>query len=359
MQTAAVVWSREIAGTRKCRPLDGAAPAAVFAAVEAETLQPLPRQVFIPAAWSTPRIGPDLHAKVGKTLYSVPWQHIGERLDARETATVVQFFHRGTLVTTHGRKPSGKQTDLSHYPEEKIAFHMRTPIWCRAQADEVGPACRAVIDDLFTINALFRLRSAQGILRLTDKHSPQRLEAACAKAIDAGDRPTARSAGSSPPAPKPNPHRPAPATAAPPRTCTAPTPCSPTSSTCPSAAPTSPDAATTRDWPPAVPRRRTKPYPPASNRREHTMSVLDVPLHDSLRTLKLSGMLETLDARLAQAAAGELGHLDFLQVLCQDEITRRDAMSMTDGCAAPTSTKPPPGRLRLPRQPETPRRPDP
>jgi hypothetical protein len=41
-----------------------------------------------------------------------------------------------------------------------------------------------------------------------------------------------------------------------------------------------------------------------------------------LRTLKLSGMLATLDARLTQAA-GELGHLDFLQVLCEDEISRR------------------------------------
>jgi DNA replication protein DnaC len=37
---------------------------------------------------------------------------------------------------------------------------------------------------------------------------------------------------------------------------------------------------------------------------------------------------DTLDARLAQAQAGELGHLDFLQVLCHDEITRRDAMGM-------------------------------
>ena len=46
-------------------------------------------------------------------------------------------------------------------------------------------------------------------------------------------------------------------------------------------------------------------------------------LAHALRHLKLSGMLATLDARLAQAAAGELGHLDFLQVLCQDEITRR------------------------------------
>jgi transposase len=187
MQAAAVIWSRDVAGGRACRPLDGAAPAAVFTAVEADMLQPLPRQVFVPASWSTPKIGPDIHAKVGKTLYSVPWQHIGERLDARETATVVQFFHHGTLVTTHGRKPSGKQTDLSHYPEEKIAFHMRTPTWCRAQADDVGPVCRAVIDDLFTINALFRLRSAQGILRLRDKYGPTRLEAACVTATAAGD----------------------------------------------------------------------------------------------------------------------------------------------------------------------------
>jgi DNA replication protein DnaC len=47
-----------------------------------------------------------------------------------------------------------------------------------------------------------------------------------------------------------------------------------------------------------------------------------------LRALKLSGMLATLDARLAQARAGELGHLEFLQVLCEDEITRRDSVSL-------------------------------
>lgn len=51
-------------------------------------------------------------------------------------------------------------------------------------------------------------------------------------------------------------------------------------------------------------------------------------LNAALRTLKLSGMLQTLDARLAQAGAGDLGHLDFLTVLCQDEISRRDTMSM-------------------------------
>lgn len=50
----------------------------------------------------------------------------------------------------------------------------------------------------------------------------------------------------------------------------------------------------------------------------------DEGLRAALRTLKLSGMLDTLDARLAQARAGELGHLEFLQVLCQDEVARRD-----------------------------------
>ncbi len=48
----------------------------------------------------------------------------------------------------------------------------------------------------------------------------------------------------------------------------------------------------------------------------------------ALRALKLPGMLATLDARLAHARAGELGHLEFLQVLCEDEISRRDSVSL-------------------------------
>jgi DNA replication protein DnaC len=51
-------------------------------------------------------------------------------------------------------------------------------------------------------------------------------------------------------------------------------------------------------------------------------------LGKTLRTLKLSGMLATIDARLAQARAGELGHIEFLQVLCEDEMSRRESMSM-------------------------------
>ena len=58
-------------------------------------------------------------------------------------------------------------------------------------------------------------------------------------------------------------------------------------------------------------------------------TILDPSLRDALRTLKLTGMLETLDARLAQTRAGTLGHLEFLQVLCEDEIGRRETAALT------------------------------
>jgi DNA replication protein DnaC len=44
-----------------------------------------------------------------------------------------------------------------------------------------------------------------------------------------------------------------------------------------------------------------------------------------LRSLHLTGMLDTLEVRLAEARAGTLGHAEFLAVLCQDEVSRRDA----------------------------------
>lgn len=44
-----------------------------------------------------------------------------------------------------------------------------------------------------------------------------------------------------------------------------------------------------------------------------------------LRQLGLSGMLDTLEARLAEARAGTLGHAELIQVLCEDELARREA----------------------------------
>ena len=168
-------------------PLSGAAPLAVFRAVEADALKPLPRSRFVLATWSRGTVGPDIHVKVGRCLYSVPWRFIGQKVDARATFTTVQIFATGELIATHAAKSAGKQADMSHYPPKKIAFAMRTPTWCRTQAEQVGPHTVTVIAELLQVNALFRLRAAQGVLRLADKYGTDRLEAACGKAIYVGD----------------------------------------------------------------------------------------------------------------------------------------------------------------------------
>nr|WP_307816628.1 IS21 family transposase [Streptomyces sp. CRPSP2-6A1] len=138
MQAEALLWATNVAGQRQCRPLGGAKPLSVFEAVEAEALLPLPETPFVLARWSTALVGPDLHVKVGRTLYSVPWKLIGRRVDVRSTATMVQIFQEGVLVKTHAALEQGKRTDKNDYPPEKIAFQMRTPIWCRGQASQVG-----------------------------------------------------------------------------------------------------------------------------------------------------------------------------------------------------------------------------
>lgn len=129
----------------------------------------------------------EIHIKVGRTLYSVPWKLIGRRVDVRSTATMVQVFHGGQLVKAHTALGQGKRTDKSDYPPEKIAFQMRTPVWCRSQASEIVDACCEVVDQLLEVNVLYRLRAAQGVLGLRQKYGDTRLEAACARAIAVGD----------------------------------------------------------------------------------------------------------------------------------------------------------------------------
>ena len=57
------------------------------------------------------------------------------------------------------------------------------------------------------------------------------------------------------------------------------------------------------------------------------MSVSPV-LTTRLKTLRLSGILESLDVRLEQARSGNLGYMEFLKLVIQDEIERREARNL-------------------------------
>jgi len=188
MRTQAATWSLEVAGQRSARPLGGARPADVFRALEAEHLLALPQRPFEAATWQTAKVGPDCHVSVGGALYSVPFRLIGRRLDVRLTDALLQVFDEGELVKTHVRVARGRRaTDWQDYPEQKAAFFMRTPSWCRHRAGQLGPAVERLVTGLLGEQALHRLRSAQGVIHLAERYGEGRLDAACALALEAGD----------------------------------------------------------------------------------------------------------------------------------------------------------------------------
>jgi len=187
MQTRAVSWCREVAGVRAHRSLEGASPLAVFAALEAPALLGLPARPFELARWLSPKVAPDCHIVVDKVLYSVPWTHVGASTDTRVTDTTVAVHVDGKLVKTWPKAQRGRCTDEADYPPEKIAFFSRNPVWCRSRARDLGPHVAELVDTLLAVQALHRLRSAQGVIGLAERHGPDRLDAACARALAAGD----------------------------------------------------------------------------------------------------------------------------------------------------------------------------
>src|SRR3989304_1165450 len=52
-------------------------------------------------------------------------------------------------------------------------------------------------------------------------------------------------------------------------------------------------------------------------------------LEEKLKVLHLGGFLQTLDLRLQQAQGSSWGYVEFLQLLVQDEIERREAKKLT------------------------------
>jgi transposase len=187
MHRGALEWCTDVAGVRSHRSLGGASPLSVFLAVEAPALIALPLSPFELAGWSRPKVGPDCYAKVGKALYTVPWRFIGQRLDARDGDRTVELYKDAQVVKTWARIDKGKQTDWADFPPEKVAFYMSTPQWCLQRAGELGDHVEAVVEGLLEVNALYRLRQVQGVVRLAGKHGAVRLDAACRRAIEVGD----------------------------------------------------------------------------------------------------------------------------------------------------------------------------
>ena len=156
--------------------------------MEEKELNPLPVLPFEIVTWHQAKVALDCHIQVSRTLYSVPYQYVGKRVDVKLGSKVVEIYLDSKLVKTHPRGRRGQRiTDWNDYPPEKAAFFQRTPAWYRQQASLIGSSTRQTVETLLGEHALHHLRQCQGILRLKEKYTPERLERACARANAFGD----------------------------------------------------------------------------------------------------------------------------------------------------------------------------
>jgi hypothetical protein len=183
MRARAVVWSREIAGTR----LHGTTrlvPRVVFEAVEQATLLPLSPEPFDRPTWAAATVHPDHHIQFHRALYSVPTRYIGQRVDVRGDRRVVRIYHRGDLIKVHvPQLPGRRATDYADYPAARAPYAMRAPDTCIRQAERLGPAIGQFTVLLSGTFPWARLRQAQKLLRLAERYGAARVNAACARAL--------------------------------------------------------------------------------------------------------------------------------------------------------------------------------
>jgi transposase len=177
--------------TRNSRHL-GTSRRALFEDIERPALKPLPAEPFEYAEWKQCRAGLDYHVEIQKHYYSVPSTLLKERLWARITARTVEVFHNGKRVASHVRSSSNRQhtTIPEHMPSSHRRYADFTPSSLRRRAAEIGASTSALVDVILRerTHPEQGFRACIGIVGLAKSYGPERLEAACARALEIGAR---------------------------------------------------------------------------------------------------------------------------------------------------------------------------
>ena len=121
-------------------------------------------------------------------LYSVPYEFIKRKVDVRVTDTVIEIFYNHDRIASHRRLYGRKgqySTVTEHMPEDHQAYLEWNGDRFRKWAERIGESTFKVVDAILTSQRIEQqsYRSCMGLLRLADKYSATRLEAACQKAL--------------------------------------------------------------------------------------------------------------------------------------------------------------------------------
>jgi hypothetical protein len=168
-------------GTTQCRPAE------LFALEEQPHLLPGPDAAYDVPVYVTAKVHRDHHIEVAKALYSIPGNLIGQHVDVRADRELVRVFHRGQLVKVHPRtRPGGRVTDPADLPAEKTTYALRDIDHLKRLAAGHGPAigayAAAVLDHPLPWT---KMRQTYALLGLVKRWGPDRVEAACTRALEA------------------------------------------------------------------------------------------------------------------------------------------------------------------------------
>ena len=121
-------------------------------------------------------------------LYSVPYEYIKKKVDVRVTEHPIEIFYNHSRVASHRRltgRPGQYSTITEHMPQD----HQRYLEWSgdrfRKWAERIGINTYSVVNAILTSKPVEQqtYRSCMGLLKLAEKYSDSRLEAACKKAL--------------------------------------------------------------------------------------------------------------------------------------------------------------------------------
>ena len=159
----------------------------LFETLDRPALCPLPQGRYEYAEWKKARVNIDYHVEVCAHYYSVPYALVHEQLDVRLTDRTVEIFHKGKRVASHPRSDhAGRHTtQTDHMPQSHQRYLEWTPSRLIHWAEKMGPATQEVVKRILTSRPHPEqgFRACLGILRLGKGYGPDRLEAACVRAI--------------------------------------------------------------------------------------------------------------------------------------------------------------------------------
>lgn len=150
------------------------------------------------AEWKIATVQFNYHIAVDGMYYSVPHQYIKDKVDVQVTDTTIEVFYHHDRIASH-RHLHGRNGQYSTVTEHMPDDHQKYLEWngdrFRRWADQIGPNTRKAVDAILTSGRVEQqsYRSCMGLLRLADKHTSQRLEKACERALSYSGKPSYKS----------------------------------------------------------------------------------------------------------------------------------------------------------------------